>query len=97
MFTARLLSGELLVVLAQRGQRAEVEASTPLNRFVLSHAGNLAHFRNRVNSNIIPGFPREAKRQLRGFGDEATYQLGHGWGREIARQIFGPPKGRRGR
>jgi hypothetical protein len=43
------------------------------------------------------GFPREAKRQLRGFGGEATYQLGHGWGKEIARQIFGPPKGRRGR
>lgn len=45
----------------------------------------------------LRGFPREAKRQLRGFGGEAAQQLGHGWGTEIARQIFGPPKGRRGR
>jgi len=43
----------------------------------------------------LRGFPRELKHQLRGFGSEANYQLNRGWGEEFARQIFGPPKGRR--
>lgn len=39
----------------------------------------------------------EAKYQLRGFPRELKYQVGRGWGEEFARQIFGPPKGRRSR
>jgi hypothetical protein len=35
------------------------------------------------------GFPREFKRQLAGFGDEAGDQLTGGWGNALARQIFG--------
>lgn len=41
----------------------------------------------------LRGFPRELKH--RGFGSEAKHQLGHGWGEEFARQIFGGPKRRR--
>ena len=43
----------------------------------------------------MKNFPRELKHQLRGFGGEAKHQLGSGWGKEFARQIFGTS--RRGR
>lgn len=43
------------------------------------------------------GFPREFKRQLTGFGDEAGHQLTSGWGEEFPRQIFGGPRRRRRR
>ena len=43
----------------------------------------------------LRGFPREFKYQLRGFGGEAAHQLGSGWGKEFARQIFGTLRHRR--
>jgi hypothetical protein len=46
----------------------------------------------------LHGFPRrEVKHQLRGFGSEAKHQLSSGWGQQFTRQVFGQPKGRRGR
>ena len=43
----------------------------------------------------LRGFPNEFKYQVRGFGGEAEHQLGHGWGDEFARQIFGTARHRR--
>ena len=39
----------------------------------------------------LRGFPREFKQQVTGLGQDAAHQLGSGWGREFARQIFGTP------